>query len=102
MFAKLDYLISVDYERMFQKNKEFEKAFKLETYDRLITNPFVDQEKVTRDFLLEPLVQSEASTYIKKQPQELGLGQGLGLGRGTFPPPTGSRPKNPILQSVGV
>ena len=65
LFAKLQFLVSVDYEQMLKRNTTFERAFKLEIYDRLITNPFVDQAAVTRDFLLEPLVKGEAQKYIK-------------------------------------
>lgn len=65
LFARMDYLVSVDYEQMMQKNSSFEKAFKLEVYDRSIANPYVDQQAVTRDFLMEPLVGGEASKYMK-------------------------------------
>jgi len=70
MFAKLDFLVNIDYEQMLKKNTSFERAFKLEVYDRLITNPFVDQVAVTRDFLLEPLVKGEAQKYITKGTME--------------------------------
>lgn len=66
LFAKLDFLVNMDYEQMTKKNTAFEKAIKLEIYDRAIMNPYVDQELVTRDFLLEPYVRGEASKYIKQ------------------------------------
>ena len=85
LFARLDYLITIDYEQMTKKNTSFERAFKLEVYDRLISNPFVDQISVTRDFLLEPLVKGEASKYIKQAealiPQQLQPEQGRANGR---------------------
>mgnify|MGYP001564776023 CR=1 FL=1 len=69
LFARMSYLISVDYEQMMQRNSNFEKAFKLETYDRAIDNPLIlnDPEKaalITRDFLMEPLVGGDAEKYV--------------------------------------
>ena len=65
LFAKLDFLVTVDYDQMLKRNTAFERAFKLEIYDRAISNPFVDQTQITRDFLLEPLVKGEAAKYLK-------------------------------------
>ena len=67
LFSKLDFMVSVDYEQIAKRNTAFERAFKLEIYDRAIQNPFVDQTQITRDFLLEPLVKGEASKYMKPQ-----------------------------------
>ena len=52
MFAKMKFLIIVEMDRLLPKNEAFEKALKLEAYDRMIENPFIDQEAVTRDFLI--------------------------------------------------
>jgi len=67
LFSRMSYLVSVDYEQMLKKNTAFERAFKLETYDRAIANPFVDQRAVTRDFLLEPLMGGDASKYLAQE-----------------------------------
>lgn len=68
-FSRMEYLITIDAERMLQRNADFERNFKLETYDRAIRNPLIArdleaQEKITRDFLLEPLMGGEASKYL--------------------------------------
>ena len=68
-FSRMQYLISIDAERMLERNDAFERAFKLETYDRAIGNPLVQadieaQQKITRDFLFEPLMGGEASKYL--------------------------------------
>jgi hypothetical protein len=65
----MDYLITIDADKALQKNDAFERAFKLETYDRAIANPLVVQDmesmqKITRDFLFEPLMRGEASRYL--------------------------------------
>ena len=68
-FSEMDFLINIDAEEMLQKNEAFERAFKLETYDRAIMNPLVAQDpeaqlKITRDFLFEPLMKGEAGRYL--------------------------------------
>jgi len=89
LFSRMQYLITIDAERMLQRNDAFERAFKLETYDRAIANPLVAMDpeaqlKITRDFLLEPLMKGEASKYLPNiarvaqglVPQETGEGAG--------------------------
>jgi len=79
LFSRMDYLVSVDYEQMMERNSNFEKALKLETYDRAIGNPLIaqDPEKaalITRDFLLEPLVGGDAEKYtpdVQKNMQQM-------------------------------
>jgi len=87
LFSKLKFKVVVEADSLLPRNEAFEKALKLEAYDRMIQNPFVDQEAVTRDFLVKPLAKSEAEKYMKKQvpgllPQEAGQGgQGMGLAK---------------------
>lgn len=71
LFSKLNFLITVDYDQMLKKNDKFDRAFKLEVYDRSIGNPMIDQQAITRDFLLEPLLKGDASKYMAKQVQGL-------------------------------
>ena len=75
-FAKMDYLITIDADKMLQKNDAFERAFKLETYDRAIANSLVQadleaQLAITRDFLFEPLMGGDASKYLPKLAQPM-------------------------------
>ena len=69
LFSRMQYLITIDADKMMQKNDAFDRAFKLETYDRAIANPLImndpeAQLKITRDFLLEPLMRGSASEYL--------------------------------------
>lgn len=66
-FRTLDYHVVVSADELMPRSKEVEKALKLEAYDRAIQNPVVDQEAVTRDFLLDAFVPGEADKYLAKQ-----------------------------------
>lgn len=67
LFRRLKWLLTFNADELKPRNDNFEKAIKLEAYDRLIMNPLVDQEAVTRDFLVKPLAGSESEKYLKKQ-----------------------------------
>ena len=51
---------------MGPKNRSLEKALNLEAYDRMIQNPVLDQQAVTRDFLVEVYKPGEGDKYISK------------------------------------
>lgn len=65
-FRKLKFKVVVSADDLAPKSKELEKALSLEAYDRAIQNPTIDQEAVTRDFLLEAIRPGESDKYIKK------------------------------------
>lgn len=67
MLPKLKYKVSVNVDEMNPKSKALERALGLEAYDRLIQNPLIDQEAVTRDFLIDSLRPGESDKYIKKE-----------------------------------
>ncbi|GEM_PF-1526599 len=66
LFRRLKFLIYVETGNLLPKNEAFEQILKLEKYDRLIQNPFINQEQVTRDFLVEPLTGGEVDKYMRK------------------------------------
>lgn len=68
MFRNLKFKISVSPEALAPKNKALEKALNLEAYDRLIQNPNVDQQAVTKDFLVETFKPGESDKYMAKMP----------------------------------
>ena len=55
------------------RSDQLERAYDLETYDRAITNPILDQEEVTKDFLLRtnPRSKKNPDKYINKNPQPM-------------------------------
>ncbi len=61
-FRELKYKIKVSVDQMEPKSKALEKALNLELYDRAIQNPLVDQDSITRDFLLDVYRPGESDT----------------------------------------
>lgn len=52
LFRNLKYEVTLSPDVINPKSEDLERAFLLEEYDRAIANPLLDQEQVTRDFLL--------------------------------------------------
>jgi len=67
LFRNLKFSISVSPDIKTERSEAVEKALKLEAYDRAIQNPVIDQEAITRDFLLEAFVPGETDKYVKEQ-----------------------------------
>jgi len=72
LFRNLKFKVTIDADTMLPRNEAFEKAMNLEGYDRMITNPFVDQQKVTRDFLVKTFAKGETDEYMK-QARDVGV-----------------------------
>lgn len=66
IFRELKFKVRISPDILERPNKNLEKALNLEAYDRLIQNPLLDQELITRDFLLDVYKPGEGDTYIKK------------------------------------
>ena len=112
VFANRSFLITVDPEQK-NKNDKFDQAFKLEVYDRAIQNPYVDQEAITRDFLLEQLIKGEATKYMKQNmgalgsllpqnPQQPGQPPQAGQPQGAGTPMTQRVMQSAAMQPVGA
>lgn len=81
IFRNLQYKCVVQADELAPKSKMIEKAMLLEGYDRLIQNPNVDQEAITKDFLLDALKPGESDKYMRKPEASAavaGVPQGLG------------------------
>jgi hypothetical protein len=46
-FRELQYMVSVSPDVLTPRSADLERAFSLETYDRLVKNPAADQEKLS-------------------------------------------------------
>ena len=66
-FARLRYVLSVNANATLTKSPFNQKVLNLEAYDRMITNPMVDQQAVTRDFLVETFAEGETEKYMAKE-----------------------------------
>ena len=69
LFRKLKFSLTITPDVMQPKSDNFERALKLEEYDRAIANPIIDLEAATKDFLLSayPKSKKDVMKYIKKQ-----------------------------------
>lgn len=67
-FARMKYLVVPIASSQIGKSKMSAKAMNLEAYDRMIQNPMVDQQAVTRDFLVETFAEGETEKYMAKAP----------------------------------
>ena len=86
-FRSSEFMFYIAPEAMLPSNQFLDKALKLESYDRMIGNPFVDQAAATRDFLLEPVAEGNADKYMAKEP--------------AAPPEAGGGIPSPIAQQNG-
>lgn len=67
LFRELKYKLRVIPDLLLKPTGAMEKALKLEAYDRMIQNPFLDQTAITKEFLLEVYKPGESDKYMKKQ-----------------------------------
>ncbi len=86
LIRNLKYMVTISPDILNPMSEELERAFKLEEYDRAIANPILDQEEVTKVFLLGayPASKKDPQKFIaKKQVMQPGmpqLQQGIGQG----------------------
>lgn len=69
LFRNLKFIAGINPDIMNPMSEELERQYGLQLYDRAINNPILDQEEVTKDFLLElyPKSKKDPSKYIKEQ-----------------------------------
>lgn len=69
LFRNLKYMCVCSPDVMNPMSDELETAYSLELYDRAIANPIIDQEAVTKDFLLGAYKKSKKNPekYLKQQ-----------------------------------
>ena len=100
IFRQNKYKIVISPDTKSPYSEEVENAFKLEAYDRMIANPLLDQEIVTKDFLLSvyDVSKRDPNKYIKQQ-QPMPMGPGMeGDGSGGYVP--GQQGGTPSAQDI--
>jgi hypothetical protein len=68
-FARMRWLTVADAEAKVGRSEFSQKVLDLEAYDRMIQNGYVDQQAVTRDFLVDTFAKGETEKYMAKEPQ---------------------------------
>lgn len=70
LFREYKYKYAIDSDVLNPRSAELSRAFDLETYDRAISNPVADQEKLFTDLLMasNPKTARDPKDYVMKQP----------------------------------
>jgi len=108
LIRSLQYMVIVSPDVLQPRSEDVERAYALEAYDRAIQNPTLDQDKITRDFLLAqyPKSAKNPDSYLKSKQNEgqnsmlAGL-PGLGAGMGNPPSNTPQGSNNPFGAAQG-
>jgi len=66
LFRKQKFSVFISEEELTKPNKRMERALKLEAYDRAINNPTLDQNEVTKEFLLTPYMPGDEERFMRK------------------------------------
>jgi len=68
LFRNLKYILTIDADVLNPRSEELERAFDLETYDRLIMNPRADQEEALRLLLMtNPKTKKDPDKFVMQQ-----------------------------------
>lgn len=65
-FRKQKFSVFISEEELNKPNKRMEKALGLEAYDRAINNPTLDQNEITKEFLLKAYVPGDEDKFFRK------------------------------------
>lgn len=102
LFRELQYRVTVSPDILNPRSEELERAFDLETYDRMVANPtgIFDPEE-TGKFLLDtdPKTRRDPDKYISKQPQSQGTQPGAMPGAGNSPLQAMGKKPSPLSTS---
>ncbi len=102
LFRMLKYMVTISPDVMNPKSEQLERAFNLETYDRMVQNQSADQQEALKLLLsTNPDTRGKAEQYVAKQPQQQPQGQmpaagnsplAATAGKGATPSPFGAPP----------
>lgn len=118
MFRNLEFMTAIDADVMNPRSEELERAFDLETYDRMIQTPQTFDPLETGKFLLatNPKTKKDPDKFMAKQqamgnpndPLAMATQQAMGQGASPAMPNAGNAPlnamgaKTPLPQTMGV
>ncbi|MFS2037139.1 hypothetical protein ACEN8I_24150, partial [Polaromonas sp. CT11-55] len=67
-FRDLKYLLTIDADVLNPRSEDLERAFDLETYDRLVMNPMADQEEALKLLLMtNPKTKKDPDKFVAQQ-----------------------------------
>lgn len=70
MFRELQYMVTISPDIMNPRSTDLERAFNLETYDRMVQSPVADQQEAFKLLLsTDPMTSKSPDKYVAKQPQ---------------------------------
>lgn len=104
LFRELEYKVSVSPDVLNPRSEDLERAFDLETYDRLVQNPNSDPDQSLKLLLsTNPKTRRNSDKYIKQQPQQMPMGMLNQGNQGGAPQATPQMPQagNSPLQAMG-
>lgn len=78
LFRERNYYLRVSVDELQPKSEALQRALNLEAYDRMIQNPRLDQDAVTRDFLVEAYKPGDWDKYKMKSDTMQAMGMGAG------------------------
>lgn len=103
LFRNLKYSVAVSPDVLNPRSEDLERAFSLETYDRMIANPMADQEEAFRLLLsTDPKTRRDPDKYIAKQPVMPGMPQMPQAGNGPLSALGGKSQLPQVMNSTSV
>ncbi len=104
LFRNLQYMLTVDADVINPRSEDLERAYDLETYDRLIMNPMADQEEALKLLLMtNPKTKKDPDKFVSQQnpndPMAMATAMAQGKPTGGKPPLQNAMGKTPLPQS---
>ncbi|MGH7249350.1 MAG: hypothetical protein ACREGC_00065 [Minisyncoccia bacterium] len=106
-FRDLKYLLTIDADVLNPRSEDLERAYDLETYDRLIMNPIADQEEALKLLLMtNPKTKKDPDKFVSQEqpsnnPIQMANMQAKGQMPGQQPAMVGAGGKSPLNAAMG-
>lgn len=94
MFRELQYMVTISSDILNPRSENLERAYNLETYDRLVQNPKADPEEALKLLLgSSPTTRNDVDKFVAKQPV-----QGQVMPMGADMPNSGNSPLASVMK----